>query len=65
MVSVSTGTVVVTDSTGDGEDGVTDGEGVEDCATTGEVVPDWIGDSDDGVTEGVEDCETTGVVVPD
>ena len=39
--------------TGD-EDGVTDGEGVEDCVTTGEV-PEGVTDG-----EGVEDCETTG-----
>ena len=37
VVSVSndTGVVEVADSTGDGEDGVTDGEGVEDGETTG------------------------------
>ena len=40
VVSVSTGTVVVPDSLGDGDDGVTDGEGVEDGETTGVVVPD-------------------------
>ena len=62
--SVTTGVVVVPDSTGD--DGVTEGEGVEDGKTTGEVVPDSIGDGEDGVTdgEGVEEGETTGVVVP-
>lgn len=40
VVSVSTGTVVVPDSSEDGEEGVTDGEGVEDGVTTGVVVPD-------------------------
>ena len=65
MVSVSTGTVVVPDWTGDIEDGVTDGKRVEDAETTGVVVPDSIGE--DGVTEGegADDCETRGVVVPD
>ena len=39
MVWVSTGAVVVPDSSGDDGDGVTDGEGVEDGETTAEVVP--------------------------
>ena len=56
MVSVSTGTVVVVPETGEDGDGVTDGE------TTGEVVPFWLGDGEDGVSdgEGVEDGKTIG-----
>ena len=81
MYSVSIGTEVVevADSIRDGEDGVTDGEGVEDGETTDEVVPDSIREGvedgettgeevDDGVTTGEEEFEdgvTTGEVVPD
>lgn len=46
---------------------MTDGDGVEEGKTTGVVVPDSLGEGEDGVTDGerVEDGETTGVVVPD